>query len=180
MQPISSSATGYDRTTIWFHWLTALLVIAQWVGAETSDVWPKGPLRVDAISMHITFGVLLGLVVLARFAWRLTGGRRLPDADKGALALLAKAVHRGFYLLILTVVGLGLSLVLLRSMNYFNLFMLPTVTEAARATYHSLHRNHELLAHAVMIAFLLHAGAALVHQYVLRDGVLKRMIPQLG
>jgi cytochrome b561 len=179
MQPISSSASSYDRTTIWFHWLTAFLVVAQWVGAETSDFWPKGPLRVDAISMHITFGVVLGLVVLARLVWRLTGGRRLPDAQKGILALAVQAMHWGFYLLILTVVGLGLSLVLLRSMSYFNLFMLPTVTDAARATFRSLHSNHELLAHAVMIALLLHAGAALVHHTVLRDGVLKRMIPGL-
>jgi len=56
MQPVSPAATRYDAATIIFHWLTALLVVGQWVGAQVIDWFPPGRLRVDARSMHIVAG----------------------------------------------------------------------------------------------------------------------------
>ncbi len=178
MQPVSTPQAQYDRATLWFHWSTAVLVLAQWIGAKTIDIWPKGALQVDAISMHITGGALLGLLVLVRIWWRATRGRRLPEIDSGYLKMLAKAMHWGLYLAILVVVALGLTMVSLRSMSYFNLFMLPTLGTASRPLLRSIHGYHELIATAILIAAGLHAAMALVHQYIWRDGLLSRMIPQ--
>ncbi len=78
MQPVSPAATRYDAATIAFHWSTALLVVGQWVGAQVIDWFPRGPLRVDARSMHIIGGAMLAALLLARIVWRTTQGRRLP------------------------------------------------------------------------------------------------------
>ncbi len=180
MQPVNSSASVYDRRTIIFHWLAAILVVGQWLGAQTFDMWPKGPLQVDAVSAHITLGVLIGLLTLARIWWRATNGVRLPDVGSGILPLLAKAMHWGLYLLILAVVALGLTMIGLRSLSFFNLFMLPTIGTATRPFLRSVHEIHGLLADLILIAAGLHAIVAIVHQYVWRDGVLARMIPRLG
>ena len=59
MQPVNTSATRYDITTIIFHWATAILVVEQWLGAQIIDWFPRGAPRVDARSVHITGGVLL-------------------------------------------------------------------------------------------------------------------------
>ena len=80
MQPVSISAARYDRATILFHWATAILVAVQWLGAQTIDWFPSGPWRVDARSLHITFGILLAVLLVGRIGWRLTKGRRLPPA----------------------------------------------------------------------------------------------------
>ena len=90
MQPVSTDAKRYDPTTMFFHWATAVLVVTQWLGAQTIDWFPRGPLRVDARSVHITVGVTLAALLAARVLWRATGGRRLPLADHGALNLVAK------------------------------------------------------------------------------------------
>lgn len=74
MQPVDVNATRYDTRTMLFHWLTAALVVLQWIGAKTIDWFPRGTLRVDARSVHITVGVLLALVLVARIVWRATGG----------------------------------------------------------------------------------------------------------
>lgn len=174
------AASRYDSRTIWFHWLTAILVVTQWVGAKTIDWWPRGPLQVDAISMHITFGVLLGALVLVRIWWRATDGRRLPEVGTGILPLLAMAMHWGLYLLILIGVALGLTMISLHSFSYFNLFMLPDLTTGSRQLFRSVKSYHDLVATTILIAAGLHAAMALVHQYVLRNGVLARMIPRLG
>lgn len=178
MQPVSTAETIYDPRTIWFHWLTAGLIAFQWVGAKTIDMWPRGA-QTDAISVHITAGVLLGLLVLARLIWRFTGGRRLVQADHGALQWLARIVHWGLYVLILTVVGLGFAMLSQRSTSYFDLFDLPSLASGTRAGFRAYHGNHALLANTILIVAFGHAAAAIVHQYVFRDGVLTRMIPGL-
>ena len=180
MTTASVSAVRYDTRTIWFHWLTAILVVGQWIGAKTIDLWPARALRIDAISTHIAVGILLGLLVLVRIWWRITNGRRLPEVGGGILPLLAKAMHWGFYLAILIVVALGLTMISMHSFSYFNLFMLPVVTAGSRQLVRSVKGYHDLLATTILIAAGLHAAIALVHQYVWRNGVLARMIPQLG
>ena len=44
----------------------------------------------------------------------------------------------------------------------------------------SVKNVHELLAHALLILASLHALAALVHHYVLKDDTLRRMLPGGG
>ena len=70
MQPVSTDAQRYDPATMFLHWATAVLVAAQWLGAQTIDWFPRGPLRVDARSMHITGGVLLAALLVARLLAR--------------------------------------------------------------------------------------------------------------
>lgn len=177
--PANGAAAQYNSRTIWFHWLTALLVAGQWIGAKTIDMWPKGALQVDAISLHITFGILLGGLVAIRIWWRTTSGRRLPEVGDGIVPLLAKTMHWGLYLLLLTVVALGLTMLSVRPLSYFNYFMLPALTNN-RVLFRSVHSLHDLLATTILVAAGLHALMALVHQYVWRNGVLARMIPRLG
>ena len=93
MRAVSTQATRYDTTTIICHWLTALLVATQWLGAQTIDWFPRGPLRVDARSVHIVCGLLLAAILAFRLIWRVTRGRRLPPADKGLLQIVAKATR---------------------------------------------------------------------------------------
>ena len=179
MQPIFAAEPSYDTRTIWFHWLTAGLIALQWIGAKTIDMWPRGALQVDATSVHITGGVLLGLIAIARLVWRFSGGRRLVQADHGLLQVLARVVHWGLYLLILTVVGLGIAMLSQRSTSYFNLFMLPALASGTRAGFRSYHGIHGLLANTILIVAFGHAAAAIAHQYIFKDGVLTRMIPGL-
>ena len=125
MQPVSNDARRYDMTTILFHWATAVLVVTQWLGAQTIDWFPRGPLRVDARSVHITVGVTLAVLLAARLLWRVTRGRRLPLADHGALNLVVKGTHWGLYALLASMVLAGLFLTWTRGDSIFNLFSIP-------------------------------------------------------
>jgi len=80
MQPVTASARRYDNVTIFFHWATAMLVVTQWLGAQIIDWFPRGPLRVDARSVHITFGVLLAVLLARTLLHESRGGR-----DEGLL-----------------------------------------------------------------------------------------------
>lgn len=176
--PFSGPPRHYDSATIWFHWLTAAIVVGQWVGAKTIDMWPRGALRVDVRSLHITFGILLALLLIARIIWRATRGKRLPSAEGGILGMLAKAVHWSLYALLIGTIALGLTLMSLRGDSFFGLFVLPAWSFSTAALRHTVQDLHDLFATTLLVVAGLHASAALLHRYVLRDDVLARMIPQ--
>ena len=173
----ASATTRYDTPTIALHWATALLVGLIWTIGETIDFAPKGPLRVDYIALHIVLGALLGLVLLARLAWRHTRGARLAVEGPRLLALAAKAVHGLLYLLVGGTVALGLVTAWVQGRSLFGLFSLPSFAPGDRALAHQIFSLHSFGATAVLILAGLHAGAALGHHYVMRDSTLRRMLP---
>jgi cytochrome b561 len=178
MQPVSLGVPRYDNITIFFHWSTAVLVGAQWVGAQTIDFFPRGPLRVDARSVHITVGMLLGAVLVARLLWRATRGRRLPNADAGLIGLLAKGTHWCLYALLASMVLVGMFLAWARGDSLFNLFTIPAYDPANRALADQVLGVHDTIAWLILALAGLHALAALVHRYAWHDGVLGRMLPR--
>ncbi len=178
MQPVTTTARRYDPLTMFFHWATALLVVTQWLGAQVIDWFPRGPLRVDARSVHITFGVLLAALLMGRVVWRLTGGWRLPLADKGALNVIAKGTHWGLYALLGAMVLAGLFLTWTRGDSIFNLFSIPTYDPADKALPDQVLEVHATIGLLILGLAGLHAGAALVHRYLWHDGVLGRMLPR--
>ena len=175
MQPVTEGVR-YDGRTIWLHWLTAGLVVSQWVGAQVIDWFPRGPLRVDARSMHIVLGLALLAVFVARVVWRATEGRRLPPADRGALHVLAKATHWGLYALIAAVLALGVFNVWVRGDSIFGLFTIPAYDPADKALRATVQDWHGTLATIILGLAGFHAAAALVHRYVWHDGLLARMM----
>ncbi len=178
MQPVTTTARRYDPLTMFFHWATALLVVTQWLGAQVIDWFPRGPLRVDARSVHITFGVLLATLLVGRVIWRLTGGRRLPLADKGALNVVAKGTHWGLYALLGAMVLAGLFLTWARGDSIFNLFSIPAYDPADKVLPDQVLEVHATIGLLILGLAGLHAGAALVHRYLWHDGVLARMLPR--
>ena len=178
MQPVSDDARRYDATTMFFHWATAILVVTQWLGAQVIDWFPRGPLRVDARSVHIMFGLLLAALVAARVLWRLTRGRRLPLADKGALNLVAKGTHWGLYTLLAAMLLVGMFLTWTRGDSIFNLFTIPAYDPADKALPDQVLEVHATIGWLILALAGLHAGAALVHRYLWHDGVLARMLPR--
>lgn len=169
----------YDRVTIALHWATAVLVGLLWVIGQTIDDAPRGALRVDYRSLHMTLGITLAAVFLARVIWRLMRGRRLPGVGGGLMRLVAGLTHGALYLLVLTTVILGLANVWVRGDVIFNLFAVPAFDPGNTALRHLIGDWHALAANAILILAGVHAAAALFHYLVLRDGVLRRMLPMV-
>lgn len=173
----SEPAATYDRPSIVLHWLTAGLVVILWTLGQTIDFFPKGAPKIDARSVHITLGATLALVLLVRILWRVTAGRRLPLAHAGWLGGAAKLVHYGLYLLVATTVVLGILNAWQRGDTLFNLYTIPKLVPGDVALRRTLQGLHGDFADVVLIVAGLHAAAALAHHYLLRDRVLRRMLP---
>ena len=175
LQAVSRSAVRYDRATVAAHWLTAILVVAQWCTAHMIDWAPRGAPRVPMRSVHLTLGVLLAVLIVARIVWRLTKGRRLPAADGPALHAVAKATHYALYALVVATVTFGLALWWYRGDSWFFVFSTPAPNPADKGVHDFFDDWHPTLANAALILAGVHASAALIHRFLWRDGVLARM-----
>jgi cytochrome b561 len=180
-QPLTPAAAHYDARSITLHWLTAALVVLLWVIGQTIDFFPRGAPRVTMRSIHICTGVLLAVVFCCRIWWRSTAGNRLPPVDGGrALQIAAQLMHWALYAVVLATIALGLANVWVRGDNIFNLFTIPAFDPGNQTLRGQVEDLHALCANLVLIIAGLHAAAALLHHYVLKDNVLRRMLPKAG
>jgi cytochrome b561 len=177
--PVIIRALRYDPVTIALHWTTAVLVSLLWVIGKTIDYAPNGPLRVDYRSLHMLLGVTLLGVFITHIIWRLHRGRSLPAARNALMELAARVVHWALYLLVGTTLVLGLANVWVRGDVVFNLFTVPAFDPANKALRHLIGDWHALAADAILILAGVHAAAALFHHFILRDGVLRGMLPMV-
>ena len=170
-------AARYDGVSILLHWLTAALVVILWTLGQTIDFFSKGAPRIDARSVHIVLGATLGIVLLVRMLWRAGAGRKLPLANSGWLGVTAKVVHYGLYVLVGATVVLGIFNAWQRGDVLFNVYTIPKLVPGDLVLKKALEELHGDFADVVLIVAGLHAAAALAHHYLLRDRVLRRMLP---
>lgn len=178
-----ASADRYDPATIALHWLTAALVVILFASAEIWDFFPRGGLRETLQNLHISLGCLLILVFVARILWRAVFAPRLPSEGPAGLAdRAAHAVHGLLYLLLLAMAVTGPLKVWSRGhgVNFFWLFKIPSPFAFDRSWHGPASLIHFWAAWAIIALAGLHAVAALVHHYALKDRTLLRMMPGRG
>ena len=171
--------TNYDNVAVALHWATALLVVVQFGLAETWDYFAK-PTQHAMQSLHISLGVLLAAVIVARLAWRLIPGHQISSIELGWVRVASKVGHYLLYALLVAQVGTGF---LFRWAQghpaaFFGLGLPSPFGAMDKARRHTLHGLHEWIGWAIIIIAFIHALAALYHHYVLKDRVLRRMLPK--
>jgi cytochrome b561 len=177
--PMHSASDRYDSRSVALHWVTAIMVVAQWLGAHAIDMFPKGPLRVDARSTHIAIGVALLAVVIARLAWRFTHAQRPALPGPAPVRTAAVTMHWMLYGLVIAVLFIGALNVAVCGDSIFGLFKIPAIDPQNKALRAQVGDIHEWLANILLLAAGLHAIAALIHDRLWHRGSLARMIPAL-
>jgi len=171
--------TTYDGVAITLHWLTAVLVFANFILSQIWD-WFAKPTRGLMEDTHMSFGVLLTVVIVARLVWRWLPGHQVSSLDAGWVRLASKATHYILYLMLVAEAGLGFAFRwgAGRPMAFFGTGIPPLIGEMARPLRRELREFHEWIGWAIVIIAVLHALAALYHHYALKDRVLLRMLPR--
>lgn len=169
----------YSRGAIAFHWAIAALVLFNIAVGLFHDSLPRAW---KIMSVHKSVGITVLVLTVGRLAWRLM--HRPPELREGAAweRLAARAVHWIFYILLLVMPLTGWIFSSdpdrLRPFGWFGLAdipLLPVSSGLAGAAKEA----HELLGWTMAALVILHIAAALRHHFLLRDGVLARMLPGL-
>ena len=183
----SGSGNGvYSPTARRLHWIAAALVfILIPLGFVMTYEGPAFKLS-EAVggamsSTHKLLGFILLWVMVARLIYRIRHGApadepTLETWQKGA----AHATHWGLYLLLLLMPLSGwIGVSLYGARDLFGPFALPPLTGVDQPLSDKVFEWH--LRGAVLIILLVgaHIGAALFHHLIRKDGVLRRMLPNL-
>ena len=174
----ADDGTNYDTVAIALHWATAFLVVANFALSQTWD-WFAKPTTELMEDTHMSFGVLLAIVIVARIVWRLIPGHQISSLEIGWVRRASKATHYLLYALLVSEAALGFAFRwgAGRPMEFFGLGIPPLIGEMSRPLRHQLREFHEWIGWAIIVIALAHALAALYHHYVLKDRVLRRMLP---
>lgn len=175
--------TRYTRTAISLHWLVALALIGTFGLGVYMHELPLSPDKLRLYSWHKWAGVTIFLLVLFRLAWRATHRPPAPPAGMPLWQQRAAAVVHG--LLYVLMVAIPLSGWLMSSAKgfqtvYFGVLPLPDLLDKNKELGELLTVVHQTLNFTLAGLVLAHAGAALKHHFIDRDGVLARMLPYFG
>ena len=184
--PPPPRATRYGRVAMALHWTIAGLIYIQLgLGWYMNEVLPDhSPAQAGVEVIHISVGLTLLMLVLARIAWRLANPPPpLPATLAPWEATLARLVHFTFYavMLILPLCGWALVSSEAKPLLFWGLDFpkIPGLTGLSHDQHHLLKHTHVYtLIWIAILTWVLHVGGALRHQF---DGnpVLWRMIPFL-
>jgi len=171
----------YTKTAIALHWLIALLIIAAFaLGVTMVDIPGLTPTKLKYFSWHKWLGVTVLALAAVRLLWRLThAAPALPMSMPAWQVKVSDLMHGALYLLMFAVPvsGYFYSLAAGVPVTYLGVLPLPVLIEPNPELKVTLKAVHYWLNMGMLAAVAVHVAAALKHQFIDRDGVLKRMLP---
>jgi cytochrome b561 len=170
--------TNYDNVAVALHWTTAVLVVGQFALAESWD-WFQPDTRESLQSLHVSLGILLAAVIVARLIWRWIPGHQRSSIAQGWMATASKGVHYLLYGLLVAQAALGFTVGWSSGhpIHFFGIPIPGPFAALSRPMRHQIREIHSWVGWTIIIVAFAHALAALYHHYVLKDRVLLRMLP---
>jgi cytochrome b561 len=169
----------YGTTAKVLHWLVVALLLVQYLIGWLMPNIHRGMKPGDAMTYHISVGIVILLLIVARLAWRITH----PVAPESSLPpwqrLSSEAVHWLLYLLVLATTISGWLFASFRgwTISFFFFTPLPMLSTGNPAAIRVINHWHQKFEWALLILIGLHVAAALVHIFVYRNRVVQRMLP---
>ena len=174
-------ATRYGRVAIALHWLIGLALLGQIAfGSLLDDIAPRNtPGRAGVVNLHKSLGIVLGALIVARLAWRLTHRppawpASMPVWEQRAARLGHRALHA--CMLVLPLSGYTASNFSKYGVKLFGLALRPWGPPLP-AVYAFLNGVHVVTSWVLLALLALHIMAALKHGLVARDGVFSSIWP---
>ncbi|WP_299364733.1 cytochrome b/b6 domain-containing protein [uncultured Paracoccus sp.] len=170
---MSEAIARYPKALVAIHWVTAAAVLGAWATAEGGrEVVQNPPL------LHFTLGLAVLALVLPRLVLRLMGGGG-AQADHRSRTLAVVAAGAGHGLLYALLIALPLTGWYAASqigvpVQFLGLD-LPALAAPVQGRPGVIAEFHESAGSIILLLAGLHALAAIWHQFVLRDGTLRRM-----
>lgn len=162
---MSAAVERYSRAQVVLHWTTLALLLVSFISHEgMKDAWRALRQGGEAASaapglgsqVHVWVGATVLALTLIRLVLRVTQGAPRPVEGQSPLLTVASSILHGLlYLVLLAIPATGLA-------AWFG-----GITDLGEV--------HEVLFNIALLLVAGHIGAALFHQFVLKDRLLARM-----
>ncbi len=183
-----NNTTHYGTLAMSFHWLVAIFFLGNLgLGLYMSNLEISDPNLFPLYQLHKSFGICIFGVVLFRLAWRLIDPPPpLPEEMVWWEKAAASLTHLGLYVILVAMPLTGWVIVSASPIAIptlvFDMVPVPHIgfisTDPDKDQWLAVGEwGHWLLAWSAAAAVFLHVAAALNHHFVVKDNVLRRMLP---
>jgi len=167
--------TQYSKRMVIVHWLTLIALIAAWfLGESVHEARHDGSMTIAGYVFHASLGGLVLLMSLTRIYFRSKDGTP-PAAGHTVLDKIAKGIHHLLYTLLVLLPVSGMMQVATtdigKALMAGDATLLPKKIHGVFA-----HEVHEVLVKVLIVVVIIHFLAALYHQFVIKDGLMDRMM----
>ena len=181
------STSHYDPLSRALHWITAIVVTIAFIlgPGGFGRLMRQGidPATRNDIVWHETLGILVLVLTVLRLLW-VAFRPAVPQLPMASwMQIMAKLMHLALWALLLALpitafLALGSEAHPLTLLGGLRIDQMPIIADSAIAKLADWGDVHEFLGDAIMWLAGLHAGAAIYHHMVLKDGVLLAMLPR--
>ena len=172
---MKSTNAKYGTVAVAIHWLSAIAIFALLGSGFRAASLTESMGKASVLSVHVTLGVLLLTLTLARVAWWIFADRKPSQSATGPgwQIASAKLAHVLFYVVIFGMAASGIGMMLLSGAAA----VLFGGAEGALPNFwdYAPRVPHGIGARAMVALLVLHVGAALYHHFILKDGLIRRM-----
>lgn len=169
----------YDRVAVLLHWIIGIALIGETVfGFLLREVARGTPARGPLTNYHKTIGIVLGLAILARIAWRLA--HRPPPLAPSVprwQSTAARATHVAMYacMLVTPLAGYAASNFSKFGVKLFGTMVLPPWGPDRPDLYAAFNTVHNVAAYLLTALVVVHVLATLKHAWIDRDHPFARL-----
>lgn len=162
------------------HWLIAALIVTMFGLGWYMSGLPLGQRKFDLYQLHKSLGITILMLAVVRLLWRLINpAPPLPAHLQPWERTAAHVNHALLYamLFVQPMIGFLQSNAANFPVVWWGVIRLPAVLGTDEALAEALVEVHEWGSRVILVLVLLHVGAALRHHFILKDDVLRRMLP---
>ena len=171
----------YSRLALIIHWLTAIIVLIAFIyGPGGSEERIYSTARDFDRQLHETLGLCVLALAVLRVLWRAFGTRPAPPPVARWMEVAAKFVQVSLYILLFAVPLTAVTGAWLEghSLTLLGGIGVPSMLAKRHAVGAVIADIHTWLGDAIIWIAGVHAAAGLFHHYVLKDNVLRSMLPR--
>ncbi|MDD5057410.1 MAG: cytochrome b/b6 domain-containing protein [Sideroxydans sp.] len=164
----------YSTRTAVLHWLIFLLVVAAFFLGHELDESKNAAQKLSMFPLHFLIGDLALLLVIVRIYFRKKDGEPAPANASALLNKLATATHGLLNLTLIAVVISGIVTVVssgvIAALQAGDANLIPDFDKVGAKEF------HELFIGVMLLLLALHVVAALYHQFIVKDNLMRRIM----
>ena len=173
--------TRYSGPAQFIHWLTAIVVLLAFVyGPGGSEERIYAAARDFDRQLHETLGLCVIVLLVLRILWRLVDTRPEPPQTTRWMEISAKVVQAALYVLLFAVPLTAIAGAWLEGhpLTLLAGIELPPMVGEAHALGTKVAEVHTWLGDTIIWLAGAHALAGLFHHYIVKDDVLRSILPR--
>lgn len=172
---------GYGSITKWLHWLIALFVICLLIIGFFMDDISSAATKHFVFNLHKLFGLTVLALMFLRITWTLGNIiPPLPTPVEGWERLLLNTVKILFYLslILMPLSGWVMATASGKPPHLFSMYIAAPGIPVDKHLADTAYSVHAFLAWTILVLLFLHISGAVKHQFINKDNLLRRMLPE--